>query len=240
MNNNNFETKLFSFFKDLNIMAPTEIVDEVLTIEEIKIENHCLRDFPESKKEMMEWLARRGLIKNHFTCDVCDIPMSLNKYSGGIDGFRWKCRLCTTRKSIRHGSFFANSKLSLLQSMIIIYCWSIEMPHEDIEREAHLGSNSTHTIVDWCSFWREICEVDLINNPNVIGGFDEETLEPKTVEIDESKFSHRKYNRGRWTEGKWVFGGIERGTGKCFLVEVPDRTTATLHEMIQRFECISD
>ena len=43
------------------------------------------------------------------------------------------------------------------------------------------------------------------------------------VEIDETKFFHRKYHRGQWRPGHWVFGGIERGSGKCFLVEVPDR-----------------
>jgi len=32
-----------------------------------------------------------------------------------------------------------------------------------------------------------------------------------------------------------VFGGIERGTGKCFLTEVPDRTAATLQPLIQRY-----
>ena len=32
-----------------------------------------------------------------------------------------------------------------------------------------------------------------------------------------------------------MFGGIERGTGKCFLTEVPDRTAATLQPLIQRY-----
>ena len=40
------------------------------------------------------------------------------------------------------------------------------------------------------------------------------------VEIDESKFGKRKYNRGRQVEGHWVFGGVERVTGECFMVEV--------------------
>jgi len=57
--------------------------------------------------------------------------------------------------------------------------------------------------------------------------------EPIVVEIDESKYFHRKYHRGQWREGHWVFGGIERDTGKCFLVEVPDRTAATLQQHIQ-------
>ena len=67
-----------------------------------------------------------------------------------------------------------------------------------------------------------------------IGGFQEDGS-IITVEIDESKFFHRKYHRGLWRTGHWVFGGIERGSGKCFIVEVPDRRKETLEEKIQQF-----
>ena len=59
--------------------------------------------------------------------------------------------------------------------------------------------------------------------------------DPITVEIDESKFFHRKYHRGQWNQGHCVFGGTERGSGKCFLVEVPDRTAATLQAKIRQY-----
>ena len=49
----------------------------------------------------------------------------------------------------------------------------------------------------------------------------------KTVEIDESKFGKRKYGRGHPVKGQWVFGGVERESGKTFLVTVPDRTAET-------------
>ena len=55
------------------------------------------------------------------------------------------------------------------------------------------------------------------------------------VEIDKTKFFHRKYHRGQWRPGHWVFGGIERGSGKCFLVEVPDRRAVTLKEAIVQY-----
>ncbi|KAK9754939.1 hypothetical protein QE152_g903 [Popillia japonica] len=59
-------------------------------------------------------------------------------------------------------------------------------------------------------------------------------LTAKVVEIDESKFFHRKYHRGQWRESHWVFGGIERGSGKCFLVELADRAAETLLTEIRR------
>ena len=42
------------------------------------------------------------------------------------------------------------------------------------------------------------------------------------VEIDMSKFVKRKFNFGRRVIGKWVVGGVERGSGECFLVECPN------------------
>ena len=50
----------------------------------------------------------------------------------------------------------------------------------------------------------------------------------KEVEIDESRFGRRKYNRGRVVDGHRVFGGMERGSGDCFMVEVPRRDAAIL------------
>ncbi|KZS02743.1 Uncharacterized protein APZ42_000090, partial [Daphnia magna] len=42
-----------------------------------------------------------------------------------------------------------------------------------------------------------------------------------------------KYNRGKRVEGVWVFGGVERISGKCFLVAVSDRSATTLLDVIK-------
>ncbi|XP_017466934.1 PREDICTED: uncharacterized protein LOC108359533 [Rhagoletis zephyria] len=55
------------------------------------------------------------------------------------------------------------------------------------------------------------------------------------VEIDESKFGRRKYHRGHAVEGQWVFGGVERGTNKCFLVPVEKRDKETLLAVIKNW-----
>jgi transposase-like protein len=54
----------------------------------------------------------------------------------------------------------------------------------------------------------------------------------KIVEIDESKFGRCKYHRGLPVNEQWVFGGVERETGKTFVVPVPDRTADTLMAVI--------
>jgi hypothetical protein len=53
-----------------------------------------------------------------------------------------------------------------------------------------------------------------------------------TIEIDESKFCRQKYDRGHLIKGQWVFGGVEQGSGRTFLVPVPDRTADTLMTII--------
>jgi hypothetical protein len=54
----------------------------------------------------------------------------------------------------------------------------------------------------------------------------------KTVEIDDSKFGWSKINRGHKMKGQWVFGGVERESGKTFLVPVPDTIADTLMAVI--------
>ena len=56
----------------------------------------------------------------------------------------------------------------------------------------------------------------------------------KRVQIDESKFGKRKYHRGHRIEGQWVFGGIEEGSRKNFLVCVEKRDARTLIPLIKR------
>ncbi|XP_046647673.1 uncharacterized protein LOC124337679 [Daphnia pulicaria] len=55
------------------------------------------------------------------------------------------------------------------------------------------------------------------------------------VEIDESMFGKRKYNRGKMRKGVWVFGGVERGSNRCFLVPVKNRKASTLIPIIKHF-----
>lgn len=56
------------------------------------------------------------------------------------------------------------------------------------------------------------------------------------VKIDETLLFKRKYNRGRVGNNQgWVFGGLIRGTTRCFAFYVPDRTRMTLEEKISQF-----
>uniref|UniRef100_A0A1X7U6Z0 Uncharacterized protein n=1 Tax=Amphimedon queenslandica TaxID=400682 RepID=A0A1X7U6Z0_AMPQE len=70
----------------------------------------------------------------------------------------WKCsdcKSCNKKASIRRGTWFERSHLSLEQVLQLTYCWVRHIEQAFIMGECHIGSNST--IVDWCYIAREVC-----------------------------------------------------------------------------------
>ena len=94
---------------------------------------------------------------------------------------------------------------------------------------AHQNGHSSKTVVDWYNFHRDVCSHYFLDLPITIGGVG------KVVEIDELKFGKSEYNWGRYRDGHRVFGGVERGSNDVFMLEVRDRSAATLLPLIQRF-----
>lgn len=76
---------------------------------------------------------------------------------------------------------------------------------------------STTTATHWGSWCYNVVLNGIMETKIKLGG------PGMIVEIDESKFGRRKYHRGHKVEGQWVFGGIERDTGRVFMVPVEDR-----------------
>ena len=181
----------------------------------------------------LQWLAQRRLTKISVYCENCNTHFGLNSYQDAVDRYKWKCKGCNKRQSVRDGSFFSESRLSLQTLVCCIYGWSQNMQLSEIQHQA--GMNDTpNTLADWANFCRDVCEVDLETNPSVIGGINADGT-PIVVEIDESKFFHRKYHRVQWRPGHWVFGGIEKESRECFLIEVPDRSAETLQNLVLQF-----
>jgi len=92
---------------------------------------------------------------------------------------------------------------------------------------------SWQTAVDWANFCRDVCMQWIVDNPIEIGGMDLQG-QPLEVEIDKSYFFHRKYHRGQRRDGMWVFGGTERGSGRCFTEIVDRRDAATLLPLVEQ------
>ena len=88
---------------------------------------------------------------------------------------------------------------------------------------------ASEAIVNWKNYCRDICAEHLVLNPMILGG------PGKCVEIDETAFVKRKYNVGHRVKTQWVFGGLEIGSRKCFLVAVKDRSADSLIPVLQKY-----
>ena len=97
---------------------------------------------------------------------------------------RWRCLVSTCRKilSVREGSFFTKSRLTLQQWLILIHWWMREYPSGQAAEEAKVSAETAGQIYQWL---REVCTTKLLATPIQLGG-------PGTVvQIDESLFRHK-------------------------------------------------
>ena len=211
---------------EFSIVAQNSIIDVNNLLQE-EWTSFRLHNIFSDDREALNWLARRKLVLNKYDCEVCANGCTLKTRTASQDVYFWFCNTCKRSKSVRHASFFSASRLPLQKIILLIYFWANQYQQKVAKHELEIGGSNT--VSDWYNFCRDVCETDLVGKSEKIGG-------PGTiVEIDESVFSRRKYNRGRLTETKWVFGGIQRGTKKCFLVEVERRDADTLLPIIQQY-----
>jgi transposase-like protein len=178
----------------------------------------------------IRFLQDCGLLKREMFCIKCESNMSFCRSAGGIDEYRWKCRKgkrsqrCNRSKSVRYSSWFTRSKLHLVEIMLLTLDILLGTPHETIKLHQ---PQAKQTLTDWLRFCSEVILDYIETTSEKIGG------KVKVVEIDESKFGKRKYHRGHHVEGQWVFGGVERGSGRTFLVAIHDRSEQTVLALIK-------
>jgi transposase-like protein len=192
-----------------------------------------LYDLIREEDTLLLWLREKSLLEDFSgPCDRCDTGyLVLRKdRSYSKDGYVWMCkrRDCYRKISIREGSWFKNSHLTIPTILKLTYYWSYKLPNDYVKFQ--LGIGSDNTLVDWYNFAREVCVAIITEKDSeLIGG------QGEIVEIDESKFGKRKYHRGRRVDGAWVFGGVERDSGRCFFEVVGDRSADTLIPIIQKY-----
>ena len=100
------------------------------------------------------------------------------------DGYRWRCPNANCRKTatIRSGSFFEKSRITLQKWLILLYWWARQYPVSDAEEEAGVSNRMAIDVYQWL---REICSRQLLQMTITLGGTG------KVVQIDESLFRHK-------------------------------------------------
>ena len=133
-------------------------------------------------EELIDFLQQKHLLASNMVCSNCGTAMTLRQKSDISDGCIFRCDSCKTTKSLRAGSFFSKSKLTLQQWLVLLYWWVREYPVTDAAEEARVGRDTTIDAYQWL---REVCSTKLLQNPIRLGG------PGKVVQIDESLFRHK-------------------------------------------------
>lgn len=203
---------------------------EILTFEQIRSThiNETILYAHLSTYNTHEWFVKMRLLSSTQLCVSCAEPMHLIKDKQSVDRLRWACIGCKKRISIRHGSFFFESRLNLVTIAKLMYKLSANLEMLNISHDLDVHRNCV-------SKWARIILHSVVHYFEIykvkIGGI-EANGTPKIIEMDESLFFKRKYNRGTIREGRWYVGGVERGTRNCFIVPVENRNTETMRRII--------
>jgi len=153
--------------------------------------------------------------------------MTITRNRSRPDGHFFRCPKCRSFQSIRKGSFFDHSNLTIPQILYITFCWATKVP---VKSTVYIASVSEKSVSQWFRCLREKCSESLLKNPNyVFGG------PGVVVQIDESVVAKRKYNVGRAVNQQWVFGLYDTTTKLGHVQLVDDRRADTLIPIIQKF-----
>jgi len=93
----------------------------------------------------VKFLQEGGLLKREMPCSKCGSNMSLWKSESVIDKLRWRCgkgkrgQRCNATRSLRHSSWFTDSKLILLEIMLLTYDITQKVPSKVIQKERQHG-----------------------------------------------------------------------------------------------------
>ena len=180
------------------------------------------------------WMKQHGLLRRELKCQHCDKNMKWTNRSVLQDKYAWKCQFKDCEKyqqyeSIRKGSFFFRSKLSLQKWVEAIFFWCEQT---SVTHSVNFLNLSRVTVIDIHNFCREVCSKYFENNPIKLGG------SGVTVQIDESCFSHKpKFHRGRAPiKPLWVFGIVDTSTTPSlgYMEIVESRNAHTLLPIIRK------
>ncbi|CAB4067017.1 unnamed protein product [Lepeophtheirus salmonis] len=174
-----------------------------------------------SEEAAIGWLQDRGLIPLFMTCE-CEKKCKVVTRNE-LRCYRCPRSSCRKVYSFRYGTCFEKSKINFRNNIFLMYYWSLLTP---VSTTVEVTSLSKCTVIDRYNFFRSICAHYFIDHPVRLGG------PGRVVEIGQSMFGEARYRKGRQQVGHWVLGGIERGGGDCFLIEIADRTAETLLPII--------
>jgi transposase-like protein len=174
-------------------------------------------------------LRVKQILMNGSFCATCQIwRTQIRDTSAELDGYKWRCKICKTKVSIRNGSFFSNQHCCMQTNIAMMWFFSYQIQictmHNFMAEQL-----TTTTISNYWNMFRDLMTQDMAREDTQLGG------PGIVVEMDESYFSGtRKGNVGRQArESRWIFGMLDITTKQCVVFLVEDRSADTLLRKIQ-------
>ena len=153
------------------------------------------------------YLKYLGLLHSKMVCGNCHHEIS-ERARNTVDQTCWShvnhsCELHRNTKSIRYGSFFESTRLSLHDGLIFLLLWSAKKPVGIIIDEYTFAKR---TVIRLPERLRNIVKDFYDRSPMQLGG------RGVVCQIDEMQLVHKvKHHRGRPPRSDaWVFGITER------------------------------
>jgi IS1 family transposase len=173
-------------------------------------------DAEHGRLRLIHWMMREGFLQDGLLCEHCHVFMRLQRsVHSHLDGYCWRCptEACKRRKSVREGSFFSFSNLSLRQQMKLL----ISFVAQSSARSSGLRlAIDRHSVGQFNLKVMHAYRRALAQHPV-------EFTSRWEYELDELRLRRVRYPNGAVRE-LWVAGIVERSTGKCMYYIVNSRS----------------
>lgn len=179
------------------------------------------------ERSVITYMQESRLIAQSMVCHKCRRNMTVQEYNQSLDKATFRCSFCKSRTSIRKGSIFEGSHLSLSNILMIIYFMSAGILQKTISEMLNISERS---IVEWEAKLRNVYTRKLHSIDMQLGGQD------IVVQVDESVISRAKPTRNvhaRPRSTQWVFGMFDTTRHIGVIRLVPDRSREALLPIIQ-------
>jgi len=182
--------------------------------------------------EQIQLLQNIGLLSADQKCSFCAEYMRLRPYPKVSDQHAWECgngncEKYRTTVSVRNGSVFSGSRISLFRLFKLLFLWAKEVPIHEAVEFVGIGRKAAGEMY---SRLRDTVVLRTSEEPVRLGGYG------IICQIDESLFSHKQKNHvGRVPqEPVWVFGIVDTSQRPCtgYMRVVENRSEATLLPII--------
>lgn len=180
------------------------------------------KKFYTNYNDLFDWMIDNGLICINNLCYKCDNIMILKNRSKRITGYTFYCQQCQSEQSILNGTFFEESKLTLLESYFLIFiCFRQGMSINEANNFFNFFFDymlKFDTIQDVFAKLRDNISIKIENDySEPIGGFED------YIAVDESLFGKRG----------WVLGMHDFNSQEIRLFQLNDRSEESIRSLIE-------